>query len=179
VRRLRIALERVGAAGVTGVGFLLFCVPFHFSAVAPAQRELAARTAQLERSRARPAARPASAGDTAQQLARFHAAFPAVERLPDEVASLYAHAKASGLALLKVEYRLESGGGALAAYQVTLPVRGSYAQLRNFVGRVLAHMPTTSVDALRFERKKSSDAHLEAQVRLTIHLRSVDEGRGT
>jgi hypothetical protein len=50
-------------------------------------------------------------------------------------------------------------------------VRGSYPQLRQFVGRVLQDMPTTSLDALRFERKKAADAQLEAQVRLTIYLR--------
>ena len=62
-------------------------------------------------------------------------------------------------------------GGPLTAYHVTLPVRGSYPQLRQFVGRVLQDMPTTSLDALRFERKKAADAQLEAQVRLTIYLR--------
>ena len=65
----------------------------------------------------------------------------------------------------------------LAAYRVTLPVRGSYAQVRQFVGHVLKDMPTASLDAVRFDRRKAGDAQLEAQVRLTIYLRPV-EGKG-
>jgi hypothetical protein len=43
--------------------------------------------------------------------------------------------------------------------------------VRQFVGRVLREMPTTSLDAVRFERKRAADSQLEAQVRLTIYLR--------
>jgi len=50
-------------------------------------------------------------------------------------------------------------------------------QLRQFVGRVLKDMPTASLDAVRFERRKPGDTQVEAQVRLTIYLRPV-EGKG-
>ena len=97
-------------------------------------------------------------------------------RCSRELEAIYAHARASKLQLAQGEYRLEKGAG-LAAYRVTLPVRGSYAQVRQFVGRVLKDMPTASLDAVRFERSKAGDAQLEAQVRLTIYLRPV-EGKG-
>src|SRR5207247_1260076 len=63
------------------------------------------------------------------------------------------------------------GAAGLWAYRVTLPVRGSYAQLRGFLGVLLTSMPTASIDALRFERKKAADTQLEAQVRVTLHAR--------
>src|SRR5216110_1543500 len=47
----------------------------------------------------------------------------------------------------------------------------SYAQLRAFLGVLLTSMPTASIDALRFERKKAADTQLEAQVRVTLHAR--------
>jgi hypothetical protein len=40
---------------------------------------------------------------------------------------------------------------------------------------LLKDMPIASLDALRFERKKAVDAQLEAQVRVTLHLRPSGE----
>jgi hypothetical protein len=168
VRRLRRLLNALGPAGVTGIGVLLFCLPFYFSALAPAQAELKRRHAATQK----PVQQQIqSRDDWSGDLERFYSRFPPVERLPSELDALYAHAKVSRVELRQGEYRMESRGAALTAYQVTLPVRGSYPQLRQFVGRVLKDMPTTSLDAVRFERKKAADAQLEAQVRLTIYLR--------
>ena len=54
---------------------------------------------------------------------------------------------------------------------MTLPVRGTYPQLRGFLAAVTKDMPIASIDALRFERKKAADTQLEAQVRVTLHAR--------
>jgi hypothetical protein len=54
-------------------------------------------------------------------------------------------------------------------------VRGSYPQLRDFVAAVLKDMPVASIDALRFERKKALDSELDAQIRLTVHVRPARE----
>jgi hypothetical protein len=168
VRNLRRLLDALGPAGVAGIGVLLFCVPFYFNALAPALAEVERRSAAGKRVSLQPVL---VNNDGAGELERFYSRFPRVERLPGELDALYAHAKVSNVQLLQGEYRMESNGGALAAYHITLPVRASYPQLRQFVGRVLKDMPTTSLDALRFERKKAADAQLEAQVRLTIYLR--------
>jgi hypothetical protein len=170
VRRLRRLLDALGAPGVAAIGVLLFCVPFYFSAFAPAQAELKRRTAAVAAARS-PVQQIQRLDDGGADLERFYSRFPPIERLPGELDALYAHAKVSRVQLLQGEYRMESRGAALTAYQVTLPVRGSYPQLRQFVGRVLKDMPTTSLDAVRFERRKAADAQLEAQVRLTIYLR--------
>jgi len=167
MRRLRRLLDALGPAGIAGLGVLFFCVPFYFSALAPADKELARRSA----SRVLPVQVENISNDPSAELERFYSRFPPVERLGAEMQALYAHARASQLQLLQGEYRLESQTAGLAAYRVTLPVRGNYAQLRQFVGRVLTHMPTASLDAVRFERKKAPDPQIEAQLRLTIYLR--------
>ena len=168
MRALRRFLELLGPLGVAGIGVALFCLPFYFSALAPAQLELKRREAAAASSVVVPVAEKE---DASADLERFYARFPRVDRLDSELQTLYAHAKASRVHLRQGEYRLEPAGGSLAAYRVTLPVRASYPQLRQFVGRVLKDMPTTSLDAVRFDRKKAADAELEAQVRLTIYLR--------
>jgi hypothetical protein len=175
VRRLRRILETLGAPGVIGIGVLVFCLPFYLASVAPAEREVAKRSAAAAKT-TRLAGQPVSAPDGAADLERFYRRFPTLDALQSELEAIYAHARASRLQLAQGEYRLEKGVG-LAAYRVTLPVRGSYAQVRQFVGHVLKDMPTASLDAVRFDRRKAGDAQLEAQVRLTIYLRPV-EGKG-
>jgi hypothetical protein len=165
---LRRLLDALGPAGIAGIGVALFCVAFYFNALAPAAAELERRTVATEKRV--PVVEP-SRDDPAAELERFYSRFPPIERLPSELDALYAHAKVARVQLRQGEYRMAPAGGPLTAYHVTLPVRGSYPQLRQFVGRVLQDMPTTSLDALRFERKKAADAQLEAQVRLTIYLR--------
>jgi hypothetical protein len=175
VRRLRRILEALGAPGVIGIGVLVFCLPFYRASVAPAEREVAKRSAAAAKT-TRLAGQPVSAPDGAADLERFYRRFPTLDALQSELEAIYAHARASKLQLAQGEYRLEKGVG-LAAYRVTLPVRGSYAQVRQFIGHVLKDMPTASLDAVRFDRRKAGDAQLEAQVRLTIYLRPV-EGKG-
>ena len=175
MRRLRRLLDALGPLGVSGIGILVFCLPFYFGSMLPAERELARRNA-LAAQRVQVPAQPVLAGEGAAELERFYRRFPTFDGLQGELEAVYAHARASKLQLAQGEYRLEKGAG-LAAYRVTLPVRGSYVHLRQFVGRVLKDMPTASLDAVRFERRKPGDTQVEAQVRLTIYLRPV-EGKG-
>ena len=167
MRNLRRLLDALGPAGVAGVGVGIFCLVFYFNSLVPAAAELERRSAGVEKRVPQQQTRD----DPAAELERFYSRFPPIERLPGELDALYAHAKMARVELRQGEYRMVPAGGPLTAYHVTLPVRGSYPQLRQFVGRVLQDMPTTSLDALRFERKKAADAQLEAQVRLTIYLR--------
>jgi hypothetical protein len=176
VRRLRRLLDLLGPFGVAGLGIFVFCLPFYFGSVVPAEREVARRNA-LAAQRGRLPVQPVAAPEGTAELERFYRRFPTFDGLQGELEAVYAHARASKLQLAQGEYRLEKGAG-LAAYRVTLPVRGSYAQLRQFVGRVLKDMPTASLDAVRFERRKPGDTQVDAQVRLTIYLRPV-EGKGT
>lgn len=172
VRRL---LDALGVTGVLGLGVLVFCVPFYLTAVAPVQRELEAQRAAAERLKSRSPYRPVPMDDRADELRRFQGLFPPVENLADEVEHLYSLARKAGLELQRGEYRLETRKAGLAAYRITLPVNGTYPQIRSFIDAVLGETPITSIDALRFERRKVAESQLDAQVRLTIHLRLRDE----
>jgi hypothetical protein len=175
VRLLRAYLGKLGAAGVLGLGVLLFCLPFYFSALRPAERERDAKRAAAERSHLPGPVLQIGLDTRAEQLERFYALFPPVERLGGELERLYGLARASGLELLQGEYRVEKRPAGLIAYRVTLPVRGSYSQVRGFAGAVLTKMPVASIDGLRFERKKAADAQLDAQFRITVHFQPARE----
>jgi Tfp pilus assembly protein PilO len=175
VTTLEQILQRLGAAGVLGLGVLVFCVLFYISGVLPVERELTSQQMTAERVKARAPVQLASAGDQGEELRRFYASFPAVDELPAELERVYALARDASLQIQQAEYRLEPRGAALLAYRVTFPIRGTYGQIRQFVSAILRDMPIASIDALSFERKSAGDAQLETQVRLTIHFRAADE----
>ena len=178
MRRVRILLRKLGTSGVLGLGVLLFCLPLYFGALRPAQRELDARREAAARHLAYAAAPASPADRRAAELEAFYALFPPVEKLGNELERLYGFARASGLELLQGEYRVERRPAGLTFYRVTLPVRGTYPQLRKFGSEVLTRMPAASIDGLRFERKKPGDAQLDAQIRLTIHFRPGRDDAG-
>jgi hypothetical protein len=161
---------------VIGLGVLFFCVPFYFSALLPVERELAAQRESAERLRTRAPFRPVSAEDRADDLRRFYGLLPPVERLNEELERIYTLAQAARLDLMQGEYRLEKRSAGPVAYRITLPVRGSYAQVRSFLDAVLREVPIASVDGLRFERKRIADSQLDAQLRLTLHFRPREDG---
>jgi hypothetical protein len=169
--RLQRLLRALGRAGVLGIGVLIACGGFWSSALAPLQTELAAQRLAAERLRARAAFQPVSASGRAEELRRFYGLFPPAGALADELERVHALARRTGLELEQGEYRLERPAYGLWAYRVTLPVHGAYAQMRGFVAALLTEMPTASLDGLHFERKKAADAELDAQIRLTLHLR--------
>jgi hypothetical protein len=175
--RLEAALRHLGSWGVVGIGVLIACAAFYLDALAPAERQALAERAALARARAHPSSlyQPVSADGRAEALRRFYALFPRADVLTGEVERLHHLAGAAGLDLAQGEYRLERRTSGLWAYRVTLPVHGTYLELRNFLSAVLHDMPTASIDALRFERKKAADPQIEAQVRLTLHARPSGE----
>jgi hypothetical protein len=169
-RKLRAWLRALGIPGIVGLGILLSCMTLYLSSVRPAERELQARRAAFEQARVRSPLQTVSAprGD---DLRRFYSAFPTLDRLPDELERLYGLARAARLDLYQGEYRLEQRGAGLASYRITLPMRGGYPAVREFLANTLTQMPYAAVDGLRFERKKVGDTQLEAQVRITLFFR--------
>jgi hypothetical protein len=167
--RLEALLGRLGPAGIVALGLFLAAGAFYANAVVPAEEEAAAQRTALERLRSRTPYRPVSVDSRAEELRRFYLLFPPPDQLNVQIERLHRLARRAGLDLAQGEYRLEKRTTGLWAYRVTLPVRGSYSQFREFLSALLKDMPTASIDALRFERKRAADTQLEAQVRLTLY----------
>jgi hypothetical protein len=169
--RLDSLLGRLRAAGVLALGVLLGNAAFYGSALAPAEGEISLRRA----AEARTDPRPGAPGGGAADLRRFYNHFPTIEAAGGELERIHRFARDSGLELAQGEYRLEQRTGGLRAYRMSLPLRGSYAQIRSFLDAVLKEVPVASLDALRLERKKASDTQLEAQLRITLYIRPAGE----
>ena len=92
----------------------------------------------------------------------------------DWLAKLYGIATATGVELQSGSYQTQGGpkgsGTRVERYEITLPVSGSYTQLRDFVKRSLAEIPILSIDQMSIKRQTRDDGALQAELRLTLHL---------
>jgi Tfp pilus assembly protein PilO len=178
VDRLRREVGRLGGAGVVGIGLLVFAMTFYLSAHRPARMELGDLRAE-----ARQLDERLRAGDSAsrrevapgEQLATFYAFFPREDSTPHWLARIYAAAAAKGIALESGEYKLDRKvGERLARYEIVLPVKGSYAQIRGFVAEVLASVPAVALEEVNLRRENVQSPLLDARVRFTLYLGAAE-----
>jgi hypothetical protein len=174
-RAARRGLKLLGWPGVAGVGLLVFCGAAYLSAVAPAHRAMEQahqRALLLQGKTGREGGGLRTAPD--EQLAAFYKFFPSGMSEPDWLEQIYQAAKEQDLALDRGDYRpVRERVGRLTRYQVTLPVRGSYPQIRKFLAAVLSEVPIVSLDGVDFARQKIGEDTVEARVRLSLFLRQT------
>lgn len=162
----------IGWSGALGLGLLVSVAGFHVSTLAPQQSQLEGlrqETMQL-RNLAKTSASDAPQAP-AEKLAAFHAFFPSSKSLPDMLDKIFSAAKRQSLVLEHGEYGVyKDSVGGLMRYQITLPVRGSYPQIRKFVDAALAEVPALALDSIQFERRKIGDATVDAKLKLVVFL---------
>lgn len=171
----RVPLRRLGGLGALGLALLIFALGFHHAVRPPALADLAQARAGALRPRLAPDSEPATpAEDTGQQLARFYRHFAAGQGVQDWLERIYRGAADNGLVLEEGEYRMvPSHLPRLARYQVRLPVRGSYRQVRGFLAQVLRAVPVAALDNVEFERQKVGEATISARVHLSLYLEAA------
>ena len=174
-RTIQIWLVRIGWVGVTGIALLAFSLAFYFSAISPALTtisalQLEART-RLEQTRKPARATTADQDSPAAQLAVFYRYFPAHHSAPDWLERIYIAAREQNLQLEQGEYHTSrEKSGKLTRLHVTLPLKGSYLQIRKFLAAILSEVSIASLDSVKFERQKIGDSTINAQIKLTLYL---------
>lgn len=170
-------LTLFGWAGWGGLILLGFGIAFYLGAVKPARlavEEADVRETTLKRTLVRESHRAESAVTLtpAAQLAKFYAYFPDVQSIPEWLDRLYAIAIGESVVLAQGEYRLiRDADGKMLRYQITLPVKGSYLQIRSFIVNVLNDLPIVALDDISFRREAIGRAQLEARIKFTLFFR--------
>lgn len=168
-------LRTAGIAGAAGIACALAGIAVFVLGVEPAGRELDSERHALEKLQARisQAQRGAGSGPrtTAERLGAFYAFFPRVEALPDWLDKVYAAAARQSITLEKGEYSIaRERDGKLTRYQLLLPVKAPYPQLRAFLESVLQDVPAAVLDSVTFQRESIAAQQVEAQFRFTLVL---------
>lgn len=165
------ALRRLGLPGIAGIGVLLACAASWTSAILPlTERRDAARVElrALETRLARASGKVPSAQGGLESFYRF---FADGKSATDQLQTIFALADKAGIKLSKGSYRYNGRvGDRLDRFEVSLPLRGSYAQIRRFLASVLNEIPVASLDKVGFEKKSIGDSRVKAHVIFTLFL---------
>lgn len=162
--------KALGAPGIAGIAALLLAVV----AIVLGQR-WDARAAQLQaearelRAKSRPVAAAAAAPLSVQQ---WQAALPPSTARQQRLADLLELAIRLDLNAARTEHRLSNAEG-LERLRVTMPVTGSYAQLRRFIAAALEHDPALSLDAIKLRRVSPLAADVDAELQWSLHGRAA------
>lgn len=173
--RVQRAVRTMGWPAIGGVALAVFAAGLFVSSVMPLQTQVAALREQVRQLETHSVGGRSRTTETAYpdaQLDAFYGEFPRRQQAPETVRRLHAHARSAGLVLERGEYRpLPDTSGKLVRYQIQLPVRGSYPQVRDFLGRAMRSTPGLALDGIGFQREDDSQA-IEAQLRFTVFLRA-------
>lgn len=107
----------------------------------------------------------------AQRAAAFQAQFPQADTLTDWLERIEAASARTGVVVERTDYRVSSEAPAgLARYQIALPVKGSYAQVRAFIAALLDAAPTLAVTDVDLKRDSIAANALDARLNVSVYL---------
>ena len=174
--RLQRAMHTMGWAAIGGVALAIFAAGFFVSNVMPLQAKVTALRDRVQRleTQAGNQARIVNPGRPDARLAAFYDQLPAAEQAPEVVRRLHSHADDAGLVLERGEYRpLPDPSGRLMRYQLVLPVRGSYPQVKRFLAQAMHDTPGLALDSISLQRDQGGSPALEVQLRFTVFMRTA------
>lgn len=176
--QFRWQIGRLGVIGKIGLGLIVATSIYFFSAVLPQESVLQklkerAETLQVQ------ALSKQTPGDTEmgikmsgdQALQAFYDFFPQIDSSPFWIRELVRIAKKQNVELSSSEYRLVNENDArLARYEMILPVRGSYSQIRAFIADALETVPAMAISAIAIKRENVTAEKLEVRLEINLYL---------
>lgn len=174
--QVRLAAARIGwSTGipvlffVIGAASLLWFVP-HLRAQGELQQRalLRAQNALTVTDDATKTARPST---TEARLVKFYDALGEKRYAEQQIKTLFAIAGKVGLNLNQADFKSAYDKNSNThTYQIQLPVKGSYAAIRQFCEQTLLAIPFASLDEMTFKRDTIGRPVLEAKLRITLYL---------
>lgn len=163
--------SRLGPAGVCGAVSIAAAAWLYGVHVQQREAELAELNARAPAAVAQAAVAELT---PAQRAAAFQALFPKADTLPDWLERIEAASAATGVVVERTDYRAASDAPAgIARYQIALPVKGTYAQVRAFVAALLEAVPTLAVTDIDVKRDAIGSSTVDARLGVAVYLRGV------
>lgn len=133
------------------------------------QQRLAARVKNLPDTGTLASAAPANLPSSS--LRTLHELPPQSQRGRD-VAALIEAVERSELTLERADYALAPNtGGTVLRLQATLPLSGTYANVRRYVATVLNSLPNAALESLQLERASAQSPQLKATAKMVLFYR--------
>lgn len=168
-------LQFFGWPGAAGAGLMAMCAALYLSTIQPAQVRLkeAHVSADSIQERVKRAANGLNRSELTQadQLAEFYQIFPNEKSLLPWLEKIFTLAQSQGINLDQGEYKVTHDRvGRLMRFQMTLPIKSEYPQIRKYLNSLRAEIPIISMEHLQFERQKVDDPVVEAKIKLALYL---------
>lgn len=168
-------LQGLGIPGLAGLALLLLALVYGLAGLLPdwqALQHLNQQTREAGEYLARVEDGSVAAPVVPQrQLDDFRSKLPSQPQATVAIDKIYALAAQERITLARGEYALGIDPKThLARYQILLPVRGSYPQLRRFLHALLGQLPAVVVEDVEFQRKKIGETDLTGRIRMTLYL---------
>jgi hypothetical protein len=179
LKNLRWTLKRLspllGRQGIFAIVLLALCVPFYYSTLQPMQSSLNELKQNLKTTQYAAMKKTnvdLNAASPIDQLVEFYEFFPPEKDSPHWLGMMVRIADQNGLALNHGEYAVTRDTlGQLRRLSITLPVRGTYPQIRRYLATLTGEIPSMSLVNVQFERKNVEDTELHAKIKLALYLR--------
>lgn len=171
--RINYRFSRLGWLGIIAISLFATAAGFWFLMVIPLQEQIVLLQAetQILKEKTKAQSEAPKVLNPADQLAKFYEFFPDQEEIPDDVAVLFKVATEKNIIIEQAEYRLTPiNDSRLARYEVVLPVKGGYLEIRQFIAQVLDDLPNLAMDSVIFTRQKIGDTQVDAQMKFTFYL---------
>lgn len=176
--QLRWQVGRLGVIGKIGLGLLVVSSIYFFSVVVPQESDLRKLKERAETLQTQALSKQTSgdaesgvkmSGD--QALQAFYDFFPRVDSSPFWIRELVRIAQKHGVELSSSEYRLVNDNDArLARYEMVLPVKGKYSQVRAFMAAALEAVPAMAISAIAIKRENVTSEKLEVRLEVNLYL---------
>ena len=185
--RLRWQMERLGVPGKIGFGLIIFSAAFFIAAVLPRRSESSALMAKVEAMQVQKKAectQPAPRGGVTTRkavhgnegLLLFYEFFPKVDSTPFWINEVVQSATEHAVEIDGTEYRMvREKDVKLARYEMLVPVRGRYAQVRGFIADALRSVPPMALVDVAIKREGVESELLDANLKFNLYL---SEGPG-
>lgn len=174
VLQLQLLLARIGVLPALAAALFGLAALIHYVAVPELQRQTDMNQRKLNDAQAEHAQLDRGQ-PVATRYGEFRTRLTNVDDRGDLLKRLFQVAANSGLTLTQGDYRLvPDTEGDFQQWQLSLPIRGSYPQIRAFIDAALQALPSATLDEISLRRDSVRVPTVEAQLRLTLYLKDAD-----
>jgi Tfp pilus assembly protein PilO len=167
--------RKLGWQGVAGIVLIIVSLVGAFGLLLPETVRLDRQHAELQTLREQLPQRKGRWVERSPQssLETFYGFLPEEGKANAQVGILLYAAEVNGLVFEKVSYKLSRAKqGRICRYQISLPIRGTYMQIRTFVNQALNEMPALALNDIGFTRQEADTEQVEANLTFTLFLRN-------
>jgi len=175
--QIRWEAVRLGTIGKIGLGLLIMAVVLLIAAILPQDTTLQTLKTRAETLQTQPlstsqkTSRPTQKIGDDQALQIFYEFFPQIDSSPFWIRELARIAKKQRVEINSSDYRLVLEKGArLARYEMILPVRGRYPQIRAFIADALQAVPAMAITGMVIKRENVKTEQLDVRLEINLYL---------